>query len=175
MPNVMLLKDQTNEELMIIYRDENPELAFEAFTLLFHRTSEKLFSYIKSKIKNTEEAEDILQKTYSKVHESKHLYNEKYKFEQWIYVIARNLIFDEWRKNKSDIKKLKSAQEVVNINSSIQNAIQEELKIDNDQRELLELKYIDELSYQEISKILHKSEVSLRKTVSRIIKKINWS
>lgn len=42
-----------------------------------------------------------------------------------------------------------------------------------DQQELLEMKFIDELSYQEISKIVNKSEVSLRKTLSRIVGRLN--
>jgi DNA-directed RNA polymerase specialized sigma24 family protein len=35
------------------------------------------------------------------------------------------------------------------------------------------MKFIDELSYQEISKIVNKSEVSLRKTLSRMVGRLN--
>ena len=46
------------------------------------------------------------------------------------------------------------------------------LKISAEDRELLELKYIDELSYKEIADILDKSEVSLRKFVNRLVNKL---
>jgi RNA polymerase sigma factor (sigma-70 family) len=44
--------------------------------------------------------------------------------------------------------------------------------LDNDHKKLLEMKYMDDLSYNEISKVLNKSEASLRKIVSRLVVKI---
>jgi RNA polymerase sigma-70 factor (ECF subfamily) len=163
-------RNKNNEELMMIYRDSNPELAFSAFELLYTRTSPVLYSFLLKKSHKTEEAQDLLQKTYLKIHQCKELYNPKYKFEQWLFTIAKNLILDEWRKTSREAKK------IANSNAIDDKILMHEvdLHLSESDRELLELKYIDNLTYLEISGLLNKTEVSLRKMVSRIIKKLNW-
>lgn len=148
---------------MKIYQQQSPELAYEAFEELYRRYSQKVFSFLINKLKNHADAEDILQKVFIKVHESKHLYNEKFKFEQWIFIISRTSALDHFRSTSRYQNKIKSieASEIIESNFP-------ELYLDKNQQELLELKYIDELSYKEISHILNKSEISLRKMVSRI-------
>lgn len=148
---------------MKIYQYKSPELAYDAFEELYRRFSQRVFSYLLSKRCNHADAEDILQKVFIKVHESKHLYNDKYKFEQWIFVISRSLVMDHFRS---------TTREANNKNKIDNHEIEEcnfpELYIDKNEKELLELKYIDELSYKELSLIFNKSETSLRKMVSRI-------
>lgn len=168
----MKLYSKNNEELMIIYRDSNPEVAYQAFEILYQRTSTSLYNFLLKKSRQTEEAQDLLQKTYFKIHQSKELYNSKYKFEQWLFTIAKNLILDEWRKKTRENKKLENFQ----INGHTVNMLESEenhLRLSDSDRELLELKYIDEHTYLEISSVLNKTEVSLRKMVSRIVKKLN--
>lgn len=148
---------------MKIYQQKSPDLAYEAFEELYRRYSQRVFSFLVNKLKNHADAEDILQKVFMKVHESKHLYNEKFKFEQWIFVISRTSVIDHFRSTSRYQNQIKSIE-----TSEIAESNFPELYIDKNQQELLELKYIDELSYKELSQILNKSEISLRKMVSRI-------
>lgn len=170
----MKLYSKNNEELMIIYRDGNPDQAYQAFEMLYQRTSPSLYNFLMKKSHQAEEAQDLLQKTYFKVHQSKELYGPKYKFEQWLFTIAKNLILDEWRKKTRENKKLenfKSSEQMQMI-----GAVQVEaanIQLSESDRELLEMKYIDEHTYLEISNILNKTETSLRKMVSRIVKRLN--
>lgn len=160
---LIALKNVSSEELMMIYQQKSPDLAYEAFEELYRRYSPKVFSYLINKLRNHADAEDILQKAFIKVHECKHLYNEKYKFEQWIFAISRSAAIDHFRSASRYQKNVKS----IEINEIIVRDFPE-IYLDKDQQELLELKYIDELSYKELSQILNKSEVSLRKMISRI-------
>lgn len=148
---------------MKIYQQKSPELAYQAFEELYRRFGHRVFSYLIKKLKNHADEEDLLQKVFIKVHESKHLYNEKYKFEQWLFVIARSAAIDHFRIKSREKKNIN----LVELDQNIEK-IFPELLLDKDQFELLELKYIDELSYKVLSQILNKSEISLRKTVSRI-------
>lgn len=159
----MSLKDKTSNELMKFYQLEPPLVAYEAFDELYRRYGQRVFSYLNKKLKNYADAEDVLQKVFIKVHESKHLFNEKYNFEQWIFVIARSAAIDHFRMKSREQKNSK----LVELDQNIMEFFPE-LHLDKDQLELLELKYIDELSYKELSRILNKSEISLRKLVSRI-------
>ncbi|MGZ3788920.1 MAG: RNA polymerase sigma factor [Bacteriovorax sp.] len=163
-------KTKTAEELMIIYRERSPEEAIEAFHELYRRFSQNVFSYLKKKLKNQADAEDLLQKVFLKIHESKHLYKEKYKFEQWLFVIARTSVLDHLRASSRYDKRLgKLAQEDLILEKTSDERSLDDLDLKEDQRELLEMKFIDELSYKEMSEALKKSETSLRKMVSRMV------
>lgn len=150
---------------MNIYQQKSPELAFMAFDELYRRYSSKVFSFLTKKCKNQADAEDLLQKTFIKMHESKHLYKDKFKFEQWIFVIARTQVLDHFRSHKRYQNRLNK------IETTDDSAPLSDVKIslEDDQREMLEMKYIDELSYLEMAKLFNKSEGALRKMVSRIV------
>lgn len=160
------LSDKTLEECMHFYQTAEPELAYLAFEKIYRSINQNVYRFIYSKTNNTELSEDLMQKVFLKFHESKHLYSSKYKVEQWAIAIAKNTVIDEWRKNsKLNTLEISSLElEMVTRDSN--------LKISAEDRELLELKYIDELSYKEIADILDKSEVSLRKFVNRLVNKL---
>lgn len=60
-----------------------------------------LFSFIKSKVNNYQDAEDILQNVFIKVAAGVEDLNRKEKLQSWIYTIARNAIIDYYRTNKT--------------------------------------------------------------------------
>lgn len=161
------LKQQSAEELMNVYQTAHPDEAYSAFNELYYRYSQRVFYFIQSKIKNQANTEDVMQKVFIKIHESKHQYNSKFKFEQWLFVIARSQVLDFFRAEKRYSERIKNAE--TTEAASIESDLTVFNKLDESQRELLELKYIDDLSYQEISKLVNKSEVSLRKSLSRMI------
>jgi RNA polymerase sigma-70 factor (ECF subfamily) len=162
------LTTKTPAELMSIYQHKSPELAYEAFHELYRRFSQNVFSFLMKKLKNHADAEDLLQKVFIKIHESKHLYSDRYKFEQWLFVIARTSVIDHFRSAKRYQKRLlENVPQSQEYTESIATDL--ELLINEDQKELLKMKYIDELSYNEMANLLNKSESSLRKMVSRIV------
>lgn len=161
------LRHTTAEELMLIYQTHSPDEAYAAFNELYSRYSQRVFNFLNKKVKNQTECEDLLQKVFIKIHESKHLYKSKYKFEQWLFVISRSQALDYFRASKRYSDRIAQYEpEVANDTEVDMSALK---NLDSDQQELLEMKFIDELSYQEISAIVNKSEVSLRKTLSRMV------
>lgn len=160
------------EELMLTYQQKSPELAILAFEELYRRYSSKVFSFLVSKCKNQADAEDLLQKVFIKVHESKHLYKNLYKFEQWIFVIARTTLLDHFRSSKRYESRL-AKQEFQGKEQSVEAADSDFFdglgSLKADQKEMLEMKYIDELTYQEMAAHFNKSEGSLRKMMSRLV------
>jgi RNA polymerase sigma-70 factor (ECF subfamily) len=161
------LKEITAEELMLRYQTHSPDEAYAAFNELYSRYSQRVFNFLNKKVKNSADGEDLLQKVFIKIHESKHLYSNKYKFEQWLFVIARTQTLDYFRANKRYKDRIANYEPEVLESSEVDMSLLKNL--DSDQQELLEMKFIDELSYQEIAQIVNKSEVSLRKTLSRMV------
>lgn len=152
---------------MLSYQTHSPEEAYAAFNELYSRYSQRVFNFLNKKVKNSADSEDLLQKIFIKIHESKHLYKSKYKFEQWLFVIARTQALDHFRASKRYKDRISQYEVEENVASDVDLSSLKNL--DSDQQELLEMKFIDELSYQEIAKIVNKSEVSLRKTLSRMV------
>lgn len=155
---------------MLIYQTHSPNEAYAAFNELYTRYSQRVFNFLSKKTRNQTESEDLLQKVFIKVHESKHLYKDKFKFEQWLFVIARTQTLDYFRSEGRYQERLKKYEPETAYDAVDTSSL---AGLEADQQELLEMKFIDELSYQEISKLVNKSEVSLRKSVSRLLARLN--
>ncbi len=170
---------KTAEELMISYQMNSPEEAYSAFVLLYGRYSGRVFQYLNAKTRNAADTEDLLQKVFFKIHDSKHLYKEKFTFEQWLFVIARTTLLDHFRSHKRHTRKIELLNEKL-VTEYALNCLGDESDFDlgflealpKEQQEMLNLKFIDELSYLEMATVLGKSEVSLRKSLSRLLGKL---
>ena len=176
----MTLERSTDEELMIKYQAGE----YYAFEELFKRHSKKVFSFLGKRLSNKEEAEDLFQQVFSKFHQSKHTYSPQYAFTQWLFVVAKSVLLDHWCKENRRIKQTAAyikaseveSQENSNDNTSLPESITATLSsLPTHQRQALELRVMDELSYAEISKRLKYSEANVRQLVSRAIRKIRQS
>jgi RNA polymerase sigma-70 factor (ECF subfamily) len=65
---------------------------------VYHR---KLYAFIRSKVKDTETASDLLQETFLKAQLNLSGLKDQTKLESWLYQIARNMISDFFRKQKN--------------------------------------------------------------------------
>ncbi len=68
---------------------------------IYREYHDKLLSYIRYKVNNEEDAEDICSEVFIKVQKNLHKYEEeKASVARWIYVIAGNTIIDYYRSRK---------------------------------------------------------------------------
>jgi RNA polymerase sigma-70 factor (ECF subfamily) len=67
----------------------------------------RLFRYLLYLTANRERAEDFFQETWIRVLERGHQYDGRYRFEAWLFSIARNLVID-WQRQK----KMRSLEEL---------------------------------------------------------------
>jgi RNA polymerase sigma-70 factor, ECF subfamily len=122
---------------------------------------------------NRHEAEDMAQEAFIRAFVNIHTYNPNYKFSTWIFRIATNLCIDRIRKKKPDyyLDEEVAGTEGLNMYSKIpsnaprpedeleslelQEIVQKEIvKLPEKYRSVIVLKYIEELSLNEISEIL---------------------
>ena len=156
----------------------------KAFDQLVIKYKDRLYNFIYRIVNDVDLAEDLTQDTYVKVYLNKNSYKEIYKFSTWMYTIAKNLAFTELRKKNrrktfafSDMKKNDDWDFQVadtdsgNIDNEINNRekkknIQKALSLlPIDFRTIIILRDIQELSYEDISKIV---EVPIGTVKSRI-------
>ena len=152
---------------MIFYQNGNEE----AFKLLYKRSSRKVYGFLLKRLKNNETANDIFQSTFLKLHRGRHLYNPKFPFLPWLYTICKNEMNDYFRKKMNH-------HEIFN-ELAIENAVAApafELPdfsiLPQSQKLALEMRYFDNLSFEEISKKLNTTSSNARQLISRAIRRI---
>jgi len=67
---------------------------------LVERYRDGLFNFILQRIPNPEDANDIVQESFTKCFKKIALYDSRYSFSTWLYAIAQNSAFDFLRKGK---------------------------------------------------------------------------
>ncbi len=72
----------------------------ELLDLLIEQYQFRLFRYLVHLTANRERAEDFFQETWLRVLERGHQYDGRWKFEAWLFAIARNLVLDWHRRKK---------------------------------------------------------------------------
>ena len=155
---------QTDEELIFLFQGGD----IQAYNEIVARYKDRLTNYIYRYVGNYDECDDIVQDTFVKVYVSKHLYKEIAKFSTWIYTIAINLaktklikqnkyktfsisdVYDDENKD-FDITDTAFTPDV-DANSKFLSAhIQKALdQINENYRELVILRDIEDFSYEEI-------------------------
>ena len=159
------LISRTDEQLVSDYSNGN-NLAFD---ILLDRHKQIVYSYIYFTVRNRELAEDIFQETFIKaiVTIKQGRYTETGKFRAWISRIAHNLIIDHFRqkKNENTVSNDEAPVDLLNNPSLCDGTIEDEivrLQITSDirklisflpdtQREVLEMRYYQDLSFKEIA------------------------
>ncbi len=173
-------KQPTDEEL--IERFQKGDLY--AFDLIVKRYKDQLLNFIYRFVGNQEEAEDIVQETFLRVYRKRKAYKRIAKFSTWIYTIAGNLARTELRRRKRrklfsvtdmgfEDRDYEISDEGYNPESEVDGLIQEEIiqrEIENLSpkfREVIILRDVQELSYEEISKIIKVPIGTVKSRVNR--------
>ena len=155
----------------------------QSYNQLVLRYRDRLLNFINTFTHDLTSAEDLVQDAFLKVYQKKDSYREIAKFSTWLYTIAANLAKTELRKIKrrqtysisdlsSDDREFvihraeEQSFEQVEDTSVSSSILQESLtEIDDEFKNIIILRDIQELSYDEISKIL---QIPLGTVKSRI-------
>lgn len=164
MENLNLKND---DELVNLYSKGDSR----AFDVLLYRYKDKLFSYICFIVRNRDLADDIFQETFVKaiVTLQKGGYSGSGKFGAWLTRIAHNLMIDYFRqsKNENHISNDESEFDLFNDSSLSESNIEDEMicsqtledirrlvnQLPENQREVVFMRYYQDLSFKEISDI----------------------
>lgn len=142
-----------------------------AFDTLLLRHKDRLFTYIYQMVRDSDLADDIFQETFVKVIMTvrQGRYQDMGKFSAWVTRIARNLVIDSFRAEKSEATISTDNEEIdiLNRRELSENTIEDamiDLQIEDDirslvdclpqvQKEVLMMRYYQDLSFKEIADI----------------------
>lgn len=156
----------------------------QAFSDLYDKYSSDLFRFISYKVAREEEAQDLTSLVFLKAwqHIDKHSLGETKTLRALIYKIARNAIIDHYREGRDKIESLDNEDkpiQIVNEDLDLEKEVDEQISLDKihkhlhnlkeEYREVIVLRYINELEIEEISVVTGKSKGSIRVTLHRAL------
>ncbi len=145
----------------------------KAFASLLHRYRDSIYFMLLKMVNNTDDAEDLTIEAFGKAFKNIHQYTPNYAFSTWLFKIATNNCIDFIRKRRGGVKvsidqSFEDPDEVpihiqaddLDPEESMIN--QQKIKLMHDvvsklkprYRKLIEMRYFEELSYDEIAEKL---------------------
>lgn len=167
----------------LVARIQNPATCRKAFGEVIARYSEPLYWQIRRMVQNHDDAADILQDVFLKAWQSIDQFRGAAKLSTWLHKIAINesLTFLDRQKRRNNV-------DIDDPDSKLAAAIEADTNIDGDrlslqfrkaiatlpekQRLVFNMRYFDEMPYEQISNILGTSQGALKASYHLAVKKI---
>lgn len=171
------------EDKDLLEKFNNPESRNYGFNLLVQKYQQKVYRLIRKMVIDHDDADDLTQETFIKVWRHLHSFRGGSQLYTWIYRIATNecLAFLNKKKKKfflpiHDLSaeledKLEQDAHISSdeIELKFQKAL---LKLPDKQRLVFNMKYFEEMKYEEISEVLGTSIGALKASYHLAVKKI---
>ncbi len=181
MPQLLMTQYPDDKTLLAIFKD--PASKERGFSSIIKKYQEKLYWHIRRMVVDHEDANDVLQNMFIKVWNGLENFREDSQLYTWLYRIATNesLSFLEQQKKRTSVSldvvesglsnKLRAEKnfDANKIEWKLQLAMQQ---LPEKQRIVFNLRYYDEMPYEEMSRILETSEGALKASYHHAVKKI---
>lgn len=149
----------------------------------YDKYADEIFRHLSFRVFNRDRVKDLLQETFSRTWEYLTKGREIDNLRAFLYKVANNLIIDEVKKKNSlsleelseagfQIEDFKKSSQALSFNLEYQEAIKEIKKLDEDYKQVVIMRYVEELSIKEISKILRVSENLVSVRLNRALNKL---
>jgi RNA polymerase sigma factor (sigma-70 family) len=177
----LIQKLELNKERELVERAKKDA---EAFALLYDLYIDDVFRFVLYKVQNKHIAEDIVSETFEKAIKKIGSFQwQGYRFSTWLYTIARNIIIDNARKHKIELsleevfsftkdEELETLEDGVLRKTRILKLVREIEELSEEQREIIYLRYIKELSVKETMDITGKSVDSVKSMTKRALQNL---
>lgn len=184
-----VISQMADHELMLRLKATLPDPEPDAFRELVDRYKDRIVHYIYRYVGQRSTAEDLAQECFVRVFRNVASYDPGAKFSTWIYTIATNLAKDEfkrrarhpaksldWSSETSDTTRDLPGQqgsttkqpEFIAEKQELRDRIQEALRLmREDDREILILREMNQMPYDEIARILDVPMGTVKSRISR--------
>lgn len=177
----MSLTTTSDAELLVQFK--NPVTKEKAYTAVIRKYQEKLYWHVRRMVVDHDDANDVLQNVFIRVWNGLENFREDSQLYTWLYRIATNecLTFIEQQKKRTAVS-------LSEVESGLSNKIKADRYFDSNklewklqlaiqqlpekQRVVFNLRYYDEMPYEEMSRVLETSEGALKASYHHAVKKI---
>ena len=177
----MQLTVLNDTELLLQFRE--PATKEKAYTAIIKKYQERLYWHIRRMVVNHDDTDDVLQNVFIRIWKGLENFREDSQLYTWLYRIATNecLTFLDQQKKRASVslsdlesglsEKIKADEnfDANKLEWKLQLAIQQ---LPDKQRVVFQLRYYDEMPYEEMSRVLDTSEGALKASYHHAVKKI---
>ena len=138
-----------------------------AFTFLLDHYWNEVYGFMLKRTENETDAEDITIETFAKAFDKIATYNPEFQFNTWLIAIAKNVHIDMLRKRKSSLfvdysdendyqayniaDTAPSAEDKIITEQNLSQLLRDIKELKPHYQEVIQLRYFQEMSYQEIA------------------------
>jgi len=158
----------------------------EAFREIYQIFSNRIYRFIFFRLPNESDAQDLLQETFLNLWDYLNNKEKEVKnLQALLYQIAKNLVANYYKNNDAKLSNEVSIEEIeykvgesenlnqkIDIRISIKNIHQKLNKLNPEHREIIKLRFLDDLSHKQIAQILNKTENNVRVLFHRALKEL---
>ncbi len=155
------------------------------FPELYHEYFPKVFAYVYGRVQDKEVSLDIVSDVFEKAYMKMQSLRSPESFGSWLFTIARNEVSSHWRKEKPAAKAAHEAaweneihhqprgpEETVLHKERLASLSTLVRQLPRREQEIIALKFDAELTNREIAGVLSTSEVNVRVTIFRALRKL---
>ena len=175
------MQDHSDKDLLILFR--NPDQRNYAFNQIIRKYQERLYWHIRKMVVVHDDTDDLLQNTFLKAWNGLDNFREESQLYTWLYRIATNesLSFLKEKRKKNFLPLVDVEKELSSnlendsyfsgddLKLKLQKAI---LKLPEKQRLVFNMRYFDEMKYDDMASILNTSTGALKASYHHAVKKI---
>ncbi|NVO10222.1 MAG: sigma-70 family RNA polymerase sigma factor [Bacteroidales bacterium] len=175
------MTNYSDKELLDMYRVSDTQNY--AFNLIVRKYQERLYWHVRKIVISQDDADDVIQNTFLKVWGGLSHFREDSQLFTWLYRIATNeaLTFLKRKRTKFLLPIIDVEQQLSNsietdpyfdgneLQAKLQKAI---IKLPVKQRLVFNMKYFDEMKYEDMSEVLGTSVGALKASFHHAVKKI---
>ena len=174
------MKEITDEALLAMLLDSSTKE--KGFKLLMDQYQERLYWHVRRLVIDFDDSDDVVQNTFIKVFRNIHTFEGKSKLYTWLYRIATNeaitFLGSKKRKQSTSLDEHTMVSNTLRADAYFDgDALQVKLQIAIDQlpekqKIVFNLRYYDEMPYEEMSQVLDTSVGALKASYHHAAKKI---
>lgn len=170
----------SDKEIVKLFQSGKKEFAFREIMTLYQ---ERLYWHIRKLVISHDDADDVLQNTFIKVWKALDDFREESRLFTWLYRIATNEALSHLKKKKKrtllpisgaeyDLSETLESDEYFDGDEAQIKLQQAILKLPEKQQLVFNMKYFEEMKYEDMAEILDTSVGSLKASFHHAVKKI---
>lgn len=151
-----------------------------AFEQLLYMHEDAVYGFVFNKVRNEMDAEEITQDVFMKAYKNINTFRKEAKLRTWLFTIAHNTTASHYRKKELKTTPVEDTPMAYGVGSTVDESMnkvsgEERIRFITramgnmapQQRELIQLFYLEELSIKEICDITQLSEASVKTGLNR--------
>lgn len=175
---------QTLTEEQLIQQLQDPATRRQAFSLVIHRYQEQIYWQIRKMVFDHDDASDVLQNTLLKAWQACGTFRGDSKLSTWLYIIARNESLNLLARRQAEkemtlddpdgyVMDCQEADQYFDGDDAQRLLLEAIAQLPAKQREVFNMRYYDELPYEDISRITGTSVGALKASYHFAVEKIS--